>query len=42
MFLLWFFNCFYLCQVFEIAWLINRLVRLNESKGVLKVALMGK
>ena len=23
-FLIWFFNCFYLCQVIKIAWIINR------------------
>ena len=33
-FLIWFFNCFYLCQVIKIAWIINRktlLLLLNLS-----------
>ena len=39
-FLLWFFNCFYLCQVFRIAWVINRKSFNSASKFFFLIGLI--
>ena len=38
-FLLWFFNCFYLCQVIKTAWIINRKIFTFDTKFIFLIGL---
>ena len=38
-FLLWFFNCFYFCQIFKIAWVINQLDSTSTFKFLVLIVL---
>ena len=39
-FLIWFFNCFYLCQVIKIAWIINRKNFTFSTKSIFLIGLI--
>ena len=39
-FLIWFFNCFYLCQVIKIAWIINRKNFIFATKFIFLIGLI--
>ena len=39
-FMIWFFNCFYLCQVIKIAWIINRENFIFATKFIFLVGLI--